>query len=125
MQADIERFVFLFINQLVVSGVCSHGMSPHLVRQQRRRVLFDVVDRLGIIRPDKIRGDVFQHFRIPVAGLQIAKPQAVLAAGEIILRQRHHRVVRGNGHAAQGIKLAVGGPLVGIEQNIPLIPFGA
>ncbi len=125
MQADIKRFVFLFIDQLVVCGVRSDGVPPYLIGQQRRGVLFDVVHRLGIIRPDKIRGDVFQHFRIPVAGVQIAKTQAVLATGEIILRQRHHHVIRRNGHAAQSIKLAVGRALVGIQQNIPRIPFGA
>jgi hypothetical protein len=30
-----------------------------------------------------------------------------------------------NGHAAQSIKLAVGRALVGIQQNFPVIPFGA
>ncbi len=125
MQADIKRFILLFINQLVIGRVRAYGMAPHLIRQQRGGVLFNVVDRLGIVRPDEIRGDVFQHFRIPVAGFQIAKTQAVLATGEIILRQRHNDIVRRDGHTAQGIKLAVSCTLVSIQQNVPFIPLGA
>ena len=125
MQADIKRFVFLFLDQFVIGGVRAYNVAPHLIRQQRGGVLFNVIDRLGIVRPDKIRGDVFQHFRIPVTGFQIAESQAILTTGEIILRQRHNGVIRGDGHTAQRIKLAVGGTLVGIQQNIPFIPLGA
>ena len=98
-------------------------MPPHLIREQRRCVFAHVIEGLRVIRPDQIRFNVFQHFRIPVTALQIAKTHAILPTREIIFGQRHDGVIRRYRQSPQRIKLTVGRALVTIQQGVPFIPL--
>ena len=123
MEADVEGFILLLVDQHIGTRRSAHGMPPDLVRQQRSRVLADIPQRLRIIAPGEFRRNVFQHFRIPFAILQIAQAQAILPTGEIILRQRHHRVIRRNAQPTESIEFALRRALVAIEQHFPFIPL--
>ncbi|MNC18657.1 hypothetical protein D3C75_665640 [compost metagenome] len=124
VNADIKHLVFFFIDQLILRRRMPHGVPPDLIRQQRFGMFSHVVKRCGVISPDKAAGDVFQHLRIPVPGFKIAETQSILAAGQEIFRQRHHRIVRCNAHSTHGVKFAVGSAAIAINQRTPLIPFG-
>lgn len=71
----------------------------------------------------RIPGDVLQHLGIPAAVGEVAQTQAVLPPGEVIFRQRHQRVVRGDPQPAEGVELAFRRALVAIEQQLPRIPL--
>lgn len=42
MHADVKRVVFLFVDQHIVICGGANGMTPDLIRQQRRRVFAHV-----------------------------------------------------------------------------------
>ena len=73
MHADIKRVVFLFVDQYIVICGGTNGMSPDLIRQQRRRVFAHVPQEARVIALGESWRDVFQDLRRPFAAAQILK----------------------------------------------------
>ena len=66
MQADVIGIVFFFVNQFILRCWRTDGVTPDLIRQQRHRMLANIVESPGVICPDKAGFNVIQQFRVPV-----------------------------------------------------------
>ncbi len=122
MEADVEGFILLLVDQRIGVRRSAHGMPPDLIRQQRSRVLADIPQRLRIIARAN-SGETFSStsgYHSPFCRLHKRRPYC---RREIILRQRHYRVIRRNAQPTESIEFALRRALVAIEQHFPFIPL--
>ena len=70
MQADVIGIVFFFVDQFILRCWRTDGVTPDLIRQQRHRMLANIVESPGVICPDKAGFNVIQQFRVPVTSYQ-------------------------------------------------------